>query len=146
MDFEAHFQQPLKEMGIDLIEVEYKREGKRNVLRFYIDKKEGVGIDDCEATSRYVSDALDELDPIQESYYLEVTSLGLDRAMKKDQEFENSIGKDVVLKFYAAQDGEKEVMGNLKDFNADTFTLVIDGEDKTFQRSDVSTIRKYIQW
>lgn len=145
-DFQEHFEQDLEKLGVDLIEVEYKREGNRNVLRFYIDKKEGVTIDDCENVSHYVSDALDEIDPIQNAYYLEVTSLGLDRAMKKDRELENSIGKDVVLKFYAAKDGQKEIVGVLDHFDEDTFTILVDDAKKSFDRKEISTIRKYVQW
>ncbi len=146
IDFEKTFEEPLRELGVDLIEVEWKKEGKRRVLRLYIDSKEGIHIDDCERVSRYVSDRLDELDPIDEAYYLEVSSLGLERAMKKDRELENAIGKKVVLKFYAAVDNQKEIVGELAHFS-DAVVGLREGDTVTeYPRDSISTIRKYVQW
>lgn len=146
MDFEQIFTEPLLDLGVDLIEVEWKKEGPKRVLRFYIDSKEGIGIDDCEKVSHYVSDRLDELDPIAEPYYLEVSSLGLDRAMKKDRELENSIGKKVVLKFYGNVDNQKEWVGELVRFTDESIAIQTETGEREFPRETISTIRKYVQW
>lgn len=145
-DFEQQFTQPLLELGVDLIEVEFKKEGPRKVLRFYIDSKEGISMDDCERVSRHISDVLDETDPISEAYYLEVSSLGLDRALKKDQELNNALGKEVVVKFYGTVNKKKEAVGIFEAYDADSFKLRIDGESEVFSRESVSTIRKYVPW
>ena len=145
-DFEEIFREPLTDLGVDLIEVEWKKEGPRRVLRFYIDSREGIGIEDCERVSHYLSDRLDEMDPIDEAYHLEVSSLGLDRAMKKDKELENAIGKKIVLKFYAPVDNMKEVTGELERFTDDSIFITLDGESTEFLRKSISTIRKFVQW
>lgn len=145
-DFEREFTEPLRELGVDLIEVEFKKEGPRKVLRFYIDSQKGITLQDCETVSRYVSDELDKTDPIDEAYYLEVTSLGLDRAMKKDAELKNAVGKEVVLKFYGTVDQKKEVVGVLEDFSEAFFRLRVEDETREYARDSVSTIRKYVQW
>lgn len=145
-DFERVFTEPLRVLGVDLIEVEFKKEGPRKVLRFYIDSQKGITLQDCETVSRYVSDELDKTDPIDEAYYLEVTSLGLDRAMKKDAELKNAVGKEVVLKFYGTVDQKKEVVGVLEDFSEAFFRLRVEDETREYARDSVSTIRKYVQW
>lgn len=145
-DFEREFTEPLRVLGVDLIEVEFKKEGPRKVLRFYIDSQKGITLQDCETVSRYVSGELDKTDPIDEAYYLEVTSLGLDRAMKKDAELKNAVGKEVVLKFYGTVDQKKEVVGVLEDFSEAFFRLRVEDETREYARDSVSTIRKYVQW
>lgn len=140
------FQDTVQELGYDLIEVEWKKEGKRRVLRLYIDAMDGITLNDCETVSHAISDLLDTLDPIAEPYYLEVSSPGLERAMKTDVELKNAVGKDVILKFYAPIDGEKTAVGVLTGYDDDQITIRKEEEEKSFLRQHISTIRKYIQW
>ncbi|MDI9502046.1 MAG: ribosome maturation factor RimP [Tissierellia bacterium] len=146
MDFETQFSQPLKDLGVDLIEVEFKKEGRHQVLRFYIDSKEGISMEDCERASRYISQVLDETDPISGSYNLEVSSLGLDRAMKKDKELENAIGKDIILRFYGTEDGQKEISGTLIGFDDTVYRITVETEERAYARDSVASIRKQIKW
>ena len=84
------------------------REGSDWYLKILIDRPEGVSINDCEEFSRAIDGPLDQLDPIEQSYYLEVSSAGLERALKKDAHFEASIGKLVRVRFYKPEEGKKE--------------------------------------
>ena len=131
----------LAEFSFELVDVEYVKEGGTWFLRAYIDKPGGITIDDCEAVSRRLSDELDAKDFIEEAYVLEVSSPGLGRKLKKDRDFERSIGKDVDVRLFRAVDGEKEFSGTLRAWDADTVTLETDGEALVLERSNLAVIR-----
>lgn len=133
--------QPIAEKyGVDIYDVEYVKEGSDFYLRAYIDKPEGVNINDCENVSRALSDILDEKDFIQDAYILEVSSPGLGRTLKKDRHLEKSIGQDVELKLYKPQNGQKEYEGNLIRFDENSITIEAEGEI-TFAREDIAIIK-----
>jgi len=127
--------------GVEIYDVEYVKEGADWYLRAYIDKPDGVNIQDCENVSRALSDALDKDDFIEDAYILEVSSPGLGRTLKKDKHFEKSLGLEVELKTYKAIDKVKEFSGVLKAYDATSITLEIDGEEKVFEKSDVALVR-----
>ena len=127
--------------GVEIYDVEYVSEAGEWYLRAYIDKEGGVTINDCEAVSRAFSDALDADDFIEDAYYLEVSSPGLGRALKKDSHLEKSIGMEVELKTYKPIDKVKEFSGILKNFNEREITVEIDGEDRSFNRQDIALIK-----
>ena len=127
--------------GVSIYDVEYVKEGSDFYLRAFIDKAEGVNINDCENVSREFSDVLDKEDFIDDSYILEVSSPGLGRTLKKDRHFANSIGQDVEIKLFKAQDGCKEFEGNLVRFDEGSVTVTINNEERTFSRSDIAIIR-----
>lgn len=102
-----------KELSYDLYHVEYVKENGDNFLRIYIDKPEGIGITDCEAMSRRVSDELDIQDFISDSYYLEVSSPGLNRGLYKEEHYNKSIGQKVLVKLNKALNGKKTYKGIL---------------------------------
>lgn len=131
----------LEENGVTLVDVEYVRELGHFYLRVYIDKEGGVNIKDCEHVSRALELVLDEKDPILDPYILEVSSPGLDRPLKKDKDFERSIGKDVEMKLYKALNGHKEFLGMLVSYNKTEVVLKIDNEERVFNRSDIALIR-----
>ncbi|MEH7073593.1 ribosome maturation factor RimP [Neobacillus drentensis] len=106
-----------QELGIELVEVEYVKEGKSWFLRVYIDKDNGVDIEDCGLVSEKLSEKLDELDPIPHNYFLEVSSPGAERPLKKDKDFQRAIGKNVFIKTYEPFDGEKSFEGKLLEFD-----------------------------
>ena len=126
---------------LEIYDVEYVKEGKDYYLRAYIDKPEGGNIQDCENVSRALSDALDAEDFIPDAYILEVSSPGLGRVLKKDRHMERSLGETVELKAYKPIDGQKEVSGILKAFDAATITIEEDGAARTFERSAIATVR-----
>lgn len=127
--------------GVDIYDVEYVKEGSEYYLRAYIDKEEGVSINDCEAVSRALSDALDQVDFIPDAYILEVSSPGLGRTLKKDRHFEKSLGEDVEIKLFRAADGCKEYEGTLVGFDGESVTIATEDGEKKFVRSDIAIIR-----
>lgn len=126
---------------VEIYDVEYVKEGSEWYLRCYIDKKAGVSIDDCEAVSRALSDALDREDFIADAYILEVSSPGLGRKLKKDRHFEKSLMEEVVVKTYKPIDNVKEFVGILKAYDRQTLTLQMEKEDKVFERKDIASVR-----
>ncbi len=131
----------IEEGGYSLWDVEYVKEGPDFILRVYADKEGGIGIDDCVAISRKLSDKLDEADMIEEAYILEVSSPGLTRPLKKDKDFERSIGKLIEVKLYSAVNGMKELEGELKAFDEGSVTVNVGEEDLNLERSNISGVR-----
>lgn len=127
--------------GFELVDVEYVKEAGNWYLRAYIDKPGGIAVDDCEVISRALSDKLDEEDFIAESYILEVSSPGLGRPLKKDKDFARSIGKEIEVRTFRAIDRQKEFTGILKEFDKDSFTIVIEENEMTFQRAETALVR-----
>jgi ribosome maturation factor RimP len=110
----------LQELELELVEIEFVKEGKNWFLRVYIDKENGVDIEDCGIVSERLSEKLDELDPITQNYFLEVSSPGAERPLKKAKDFEKAIGKNVFIKTYEPIDGEKGFEGKLLDYDGQT--------------------------
>lgn len=130
----------VEEHGCTLWDVEYVKEAGEWFLRLYIDKAEGVSINDCEAISRVVSDLLDEADPIEGSYTFEVSSAGLERALKKPEHFAASIGQMVDVKLYRARDGQKEFTGVLEGYDNGDVTVA----GTTFPKPDVASVKLHV--
>lgn len=136
-------------MGLILWDVRFEKEGGDFFLRYYIDRPEGVTIDDCEQFSRAVDKRLDEVDPIAQGYYLEVSSPGTERTLKAPHHFEAFVGKKIVVKLYAAIEGRREFTGVLQAFDAANKTVVLaeeTGDVFRFGLSDISTARQYAEY
>ncbi|MCR5000926.1 MAG: ribosome maturation factor RimP [Lachnospiraceae bacterium] len=136
----------LDRIGFELWDVEYVKEGADYYLRAYIDKENGITIDDCVEVSRALSDELDREDFIEDAYILEVSSPGLGRVLKKNKDFERSIGRMVELKTYKPLDGSKEFTGTLRSFDKDTVTIDTDGTERDFARADIAKINLYVEF
>ncbi len=131
----------IEENNFELVDVEYIREGSSWYLRYYIDKENGINVDDCELISRAVSDLLDEKDFIEDAYILEVSSPGLGRPLKKPKDFERSMGKEVELKLYKAIDGQKEFEGILTGFDGTNVVIMQGEKELTFEKNAIAFIR-----
>lgn len=103
----------VEEKGLELVDVEFVKEGANWYLRIYIDKDGGVTIDDCEAVSRLLEEKLDAADPIEQAYILEVSSPGIDRPLKKASDFEKYCGEIIDVKLYQPKNGKKQFQGKL---------------------------------
>lgn len=132
--------------GCSLWDVEYVKEAGEWFLRVYIDKEGGVSINDCEAVSRPLSDALDEADPIEGSYTLEVSSAGADRVLKKPEHFAAFLGSEVDVKLYRAREGRKELTGVLKGYDNGDVTMELPGGDATLEKKDVAQVRLHVSF
>ena len=130
----------------ELSRTEFVKEGQDWYLRVFLDKVEGegygvMGTDDCEAISRYLSEKLDEADPIKQNYYLEVSSPGLDRPLISDKDFRRFMGSQVEIKLYKALDGKKFYTGKLTGYDDGKVTITDEkGKEITLQKSDAAKI------
>lgn len=132
----------MEENNFELVDVEYIKEAGSWYLRAYIDKEGGITVDDCEVISRKLGDWLDEKDFIADSYILEVSSPGLGRPLKKDKDFNRSIGKDVDIKLYKPLNKQKDYTGTLKAYNKETVTITQeDGTELVLSRPEIALIR-----
>lgn len=139
--------QPIAEAnGVNIYDVEYVKEGSDYYLRAYIDKPEGVNIQDCENVSRRLSDELDREDFIQDAYILEVSSPGLGRILKKDKHLQASIGQDVEIKLFKPVDKCREFSGALEGFDAEQVTIRNGDTAITLKRTDIAVIRLAIDF
>jgi len=116
-------------LGCELWGVEYMTQGRRALLRVYIDKEDGVGVEDCERVSRQVSSVLDVEDPIQSEYTLEVSSPGMDRPLFKLKQFEASVGETVAVRLRLPFEGRRKFTGLLKGVENEEVVLEVDNEE-----------------
>ena len=136
------------EAGCTLWDVEYVKEGGTWYLRVLLDKEGGVDILDCEAVSRKLSDLLDEADPIEGSYTLEVGSAGAERALKRPGDFAQFMGSPVLVKLYRALDGRKEIPGVLTAYDPESGAVTVEagGASRTFEKKDVALVRLRVEF
>lgn len=127
--------------NVEIYDVEYVKEGSDWYLRAYIDKQEGVNINDCETVSRALSEQLDKEDFIDGAYILEVSSPGLGRQLKKDKHLDKSIGEEVEIRLYKPVNGQKEYTGILKAYDKNTVTIQADEQEAVFAKTDIALIR-----
>lgn len=127
----------VEEQGVSLWDVRFLKEGASWYLRVFIDKPEGVSIDDCTNVSHAIDPIIDEADPIDVSYYLEVCSPGIERELTRHFHFESSVGKTVRIKLYKSADGKKELTGVLKSADGD-IVIESDGREYVFALKEIS--------
>ena len=130
-----------EELGVYIVDVSYKKEGDSYSLCYYIDKEGGVGIDDCETFSRAIEPVLDEADPIEGNYTLEVSSPGADSRLTKEREFLYYIGAKVDVKLFKPIDGMKEFSGILTGYKDKAAELEVDGNILIIPVKEASFIR-----
>lgn len=137
----------IESMGFELCDVEYQKEYGDWVLTFYIDKPGGVTIDECETVSRAIEPILDEKDPIESEYVLSVSSLGIDRPLKKERDYERAMGTELEIKLYAPMNGKKQWVGTLTALDADSFTVETEsGETLSVRKKDCALVRPNIRF
>ncbi len=140
-DIVTKIAQPIiAENGCELWDVEYVREAGQWYLRVYIDKPEGICIDDCEKISRALDPVLDEKDPIADSYIFEVSSAGLERSLKKPEHFARFIGETLEVKLYTQYEGSKVYSGALKSFENGAVTIAQGDGEITFTKEQIAVV------
>ena len=138
---------PLFTNDIKLVEVEYIKKNDGMHLCIYIDKEDGVTVDDCVYVNGLIDEKLEELDPTNNApYYLDISSYGLDKPLKFDWQFKKYIGKKVEVKLYRKIDDRKEFVAILKAKNEDEVVVEIDNENITYKLADVAYILPYIEF
>ena len=137
----------IESLGYELYDVEYVKEGKNYFLRIYIDKPEGIDLNDCEKVNDAISDRLDEANYIKEPYFLEVSSPGVERVLRKDKHLEQNRGEEIEIKLFKKdENGKKEYQGILKNFDEDKIILeqIKQGKEEPNQVQNVEIERKDI--
>ena len=130
------------EKNFELVDVEFVKEGPNWYLRVFVDKEGGVSIDDCELISKALEKILDENDPIEQAYFLEISSPGIDRPLKRKEDFIKFNGEVIDIKLYKPFEGSKEYTGRLKAYDDDgTVTIETEEKEVSFAKKDVASVR-----
>lgn len=135
----------ITDLGYDLYDVEYVKEGKDYFLRIYIDSQKGIDLDDCEKVSNAITEILDKEDYIKEQYFLEVSSPGVERVLRKEKHLKDNIENEVQIKLFKPLDGQKQYKGILKDFNNDYITI-LNNQELKIDRKNISQIKTVYNW
>lgn len=135
----------LQSTEIELVDIEYVKEGPFKYLKVYIDKPDGITVDDTADVSRMLNKKLDEIDLIKEQYFLEVSSPGVERPFKKEADFLNNIGNVVEAKLYKPIDGKKSVNGILTEKNENNIVIKSGDDILTIELKDLSKINRVIE-
>ena len=134
-------------LNYELYDIEYAKEEKNYFLRIFIDSPKGIDLNDCEKVNDAITDILDEADYIKEQYFLEVSSPGVERILRKDKHLKQNIGKNVNAKLFKKdQNGNKEYNGVLKSFDKDSITLEIDKAEKNIERKSIAQLKTIFDW
>lgn len=133
----------IENIGYELYDVEYSKEGKDYYLRIFIDKQDGIDLTDCEKVTNEINDILDEANYIKEQYFLEVSSPGIERVLRKDKHLEQNIGSEVHIKLFKKdENGNKEYQGILKAFDENEIEL----EEVRIERKNIAQIKTIYNW
>lgn len=144
---ESLIKDKIENIGYELYDVEYVKEGKDYYLRIFIDSPNGIDLNDCEKVNNEINDLLDEADYIKEAYFLEVSSPGVERVLKKDKHLEANIGTEVNVKLFKKDDlGKKEYKGILKNFDKEKITIETEGKNIDIERKNISQIKTVYNW
>ncbi|MDA8211741.1 MAG: ribosome maturation factor RimP [Clostridia bacterium] len=136
----------VQELNLELVDVEFVKEGAHWYLRVFLDKDGGIDVEDCSSVSEQLSQLLDEQDPIPQAYMLEVSSPGLDRPLKKQADFAKYAGRLVRVKTYAPVDGKKELVGELKGLEGEDVVLTVEGREVRIPWERAASIRLEIEF
>lgn len=137
----------VEKMGYELYDVEYIKEGREYYLRIYIENKDGISLEDCEKVSNAITDILDKEDYIKEQYFLEVSSTGIEKTLKKDKHYQANIGAKVQIKLFKPVNKIKQYQGILKEFTEDE--IIIENEKKEniqLERKNIAQIKTVYNW
>ena len=138
---------PIEKLGYNLYDVEYVKEGPEYYLRIYIDKESGIDLNDCEKVNDEINDLLDQADYIKDQYFLEVSSPGIERVLRKDKHLEQNIGKDINVKLFKKdENGAKEYLGTLKEFNQNEIIIETEEQEIKIGRKNISQIKTVYNW
>ena len=146
---------PIEKLGYSLYDVEYVKEGPEYYLRIYIDKESGIDLNDCEKVSNEINEILDKADYIKEQYYLEVSSPGIERILRKDEHLEKNKGSEIYIKLFQKDNyGKKEYYGILKNYTEsevkiETNEIINKEEIKkeiTLERKNIAQIKTVYHW
>ena len=135
----------INNLGYELYDVEYIKEGKDYFLRIYIDSENGIDLDDCEKVSNSINEILDKEDYIKEQYFLEVSSPGIERNLRKEKHLKDNLGNNIQIKLFKPIDSKKQYKGILRDFSND-YIVIFNGKEIKIDRKNISQIKTVYNW
>lgn len=136
----------IENLGYELYDVQYVKEGKDFYLRIVIDKEKGIDLNDCEKVNDAINDILDEADYIKDQYFLEVSSPGLERTLRKEKHFQSQIGNKILIKLFKPISKKKEFEGILKSYSEDELILIQDEEEVKIEVKNIALARTVFDW
>ena len=141
-------QKPIEDLGYSLYDVQYVKEGQNYYLRVFIEKEEGtIDLNDCEKVNDGINDILDTADYIKEQYFLEVSSTGIEKVLRKNKHLQAHLGEEIEIKLFKPVEGKKEFTGTLEGFDENNVTLKIeDNSNINLARKDISLIKTVYDW
>lgn len=143
---EALVKPKIEALGYKLYDVEYAKEGKDYFLRIYIENEKGISLTDCEKVTNQINDILDKADYIKEGYFLEVSSTGIEKVLRKEEHLNSNIGTEVEIKLFKPIDKQKSIIGILSKFDKEKIYINIDAEEKGIERKQIAQIKTKYNW
>ena len=132
----------IEKIGYELYDVIYTKEGSNKILRIVIDSEKGISLDDCEKVNNEIKETIDEATPIEEQYFLEISSPGIERLLRKDWQLKKFKGEEVNIKLFKKdENGKKEYTGTLGDITENTLDVETEGENTTIDRKIISQVK-----
>lgn len=138
--------QKVQNLGYELYDVQYAKEGKDYFLRIFIDKQDGIDLQDCEKVSNEINPILDKADYIKEMYFLEVSSPGVERILRKEKHFEKAKQKEVEIKLFKPIEKQKEYVGILQKWDENTVYLQVEETQIQIERKNISLMKLKYNW
>ena len=137
----------IEKIGYELYDVEYAKEGKNYFLRIFIDSEKGIDLNDCEKVKDAITDILDTENYIKDQYFLEISSPGIERVLRKDKHLEKNIGTDINVKLFKKdENGKKEYLGKLKEYNQNEIVIEQEEKEIKIERKNISQIKTVYNW
>lgn len=138
----------VEELGYQLYDVQYVKEGQNYFLRIFIEKENGdIDLNDCEKVNDGINEVLDSADYIKDQYFLEVSSTGIEKVLRKNKHLESNIGNKIEVKLFKPINKQKEFVGNLKSFNEEEIILSLDNQTEIkINRKEISLIKTFFDW
>ena len=143
---EELIEESIKQLGYELYDVEYAKEGKHYFLRVFIDKEEGIDLEDCEKVSNEINPLLDQENIVKEQYFLEVSSPGIERILRKEKHLQENIGKEVQINLFKAIDKTKQIEGKLKSYTQTEIIIEKGEKDFSIERKNIALIKTKYNW
>lgn len=143
---EALIEPIVAKLGYELYDVEYAKDGKDYYLRVFIDQEKGITLEDCEKVSNAINDILDNEDLVKEQYFLEVSSPGVERVLRKDKHLQKNINQEIVVKLFKSYEGTKQIIGLLLNFDKDTISVKTEEKIIKVERKNIAGIKTVYNW
>ena len=144
---ETLVRKPIEDLGYQLYDVQYAKEGKDYFLRIFIENPKGtISLEDCEKVNNEIEEKLDTADYIKEQYFLEVSSTGVEKIIRKEKHLQENIDEYIDVKLFKAVNNSKEFVGVLKKFDDETIFIEVNGDIIELERKNISLIKKYYDW